>query len=139
MRKALKERSPQAQDIPLPTETKRAADFISDSHPRSAAGFWGKQLEWLSPLKKIPRSRQKQWDSAIRPVIKPGAGKIQDRMILDLSAQCGIGGARWMDQFAFGFPITGAMSQKRRLRPRWAEEHGNRLGIVIPHGCNTFP
>ena len=43
MSKALKERFPLAQDIPLPEETKRAADFTSDPPPppNSVADFWG--------------------------------------------------------------------------------------------------
>ena len=112
MRRALKERFPLAQDIPLPDETKGAADFVSDSPPHSVADFWDSQLDKLDALKSALLPHQKQWDAAIHPAIKPAAGKIQTLLIRELAEQCGLGGSKWLGQFAVGFPITGTLSQK---------------------------
>ena len=49
-RGALKGYFPPAPDIPLPRETKRAADFVIDSDPHDIASFGGPQLAHLEAL-----------------------------------------------------------------------------------------
>ena len=47
---AIREKSPLAQDTPLPGATKRASGFFRDSRPRDIAAFRGQQLARLSDL-----------------------------------------------------------------------------------------
>ena len=101
-----------AHAIPLPRETKRAADFVSDSNPRDIASFWEPQLANVEALVSPMAAHQKRCGEAILPPIMPSDAEVRTMSIRHLSAQCGIGGARWQDQFAVGFPITWILSQK---------------------------
>ena len=60
----------------------------------------------------IPAPIQERWNSCIPPDTQPAAGKLNTVALSQLMGQCGISGRKWIDQFAFGFPITSALSQK---------------------------
>ena len=108
---ALRKKFPLAHDTPLSSETKRAADVVSDSRPRNIAAFWGEQMDRISRLKAALNTHQLIWGSFIDPAVKPDAGKVQTLTIRHLADQCGMFGCRWIDQFATGFPITGTLSR----------------------------
>ena len=93
-------------------ETKCAADFVSDSNPNDIADFGDAQLSRTTDLVAALSELRKAWDASILPAVKPAAGKVRTLALRHLAAQCGLGGARWIDQFATGFPITGVLSQK---------------------------
>ena len=101
----------------MPRETKRAADFVSDSRPRDIAAFWDEQLGRLARLNSELTPHQKTWDSFVDPAAKPDAGKVRTLTIRHLTDQCGMGGGRWIDQFPTGFPIAGAISRKGAYSP----------------------
>ena len=71
----------------------------------------------LSHLREKLAPRQKTRDSFIDPAAKPASGKIRTLTIRHLAEQCGLGGHRWLDQFATGFPIAGAPSQNGAYAP----------------------
>ena len=76
------------------------------------ADFWDNQLVRLAEMQAALRPHQQRWNAAIDPAIKPASGKVQTLLIKELADQCGLGGSRWLGQFAVGFPITGKLSQK---------------------------
>lgn len=90
----------------------RAADFISDSNPKDSADFWDAQLSRVSGMGSSIDEHQSQWGAAILTAVKPDAWKVRTLALRHLASRCRMGCSRWMDQFATGFPITGALSQK---------------------------
>ena len=70
--RALKEKFPLAQDIPLPKVTQKSADFIADSCPRAISAFWDSQLDRVKAMVSDVAEHQRTWDSAIFPSTKTG-------------------------------------------------------------------
>ena len=81
--------------------------------PDSVDSFWPNQLQRLSTLVDNSRHLQAQWGKFIPTALAPAAGNLNTVALSQLTDHCGIAGQRWVDQFAFGFPITGVLSQKR--------------------------
>ena len=59
-------------------------------------------------------------------------------MIRHLAEQFGIGGARWLDQFAFGFPITGMMSQKGVYTPEEPKNTAINPAVLFQTAATRF-
>ena len=119
--RALLEPFPLSIETPLPAHTVRAAVFVRDSPPDAVASFWSKQLQRLSALVKNSHPLQERWNRSIPPSLAPAAGKLNTVALSQLMDLCGIAGQRWVDQFAFGFPITGVLSQKHSFDPSTPE------------------
>ena len=76
------------------------------------ASFWSLQLQRFSKLVDNSRHLQTQRNSHIPPALVPAAGRLNAVALPQLMDMCGISGRKWIGQFAFGFPITGILSQK---------------------------
>ena len=55
---------------------------------------------------------QQKWGNLIGPEIPPAAGKFRTVALEQLMRRRNLGGSRWLDQFAVGFPITGSLSRR---------------------------
>ena len=109
--RAMKQTFPLAAETPLPAITKKAALLIKKTPASSMIPFWEKQLRRLEQLVSDASAAQARWDRDIPSSLKPAAGKLKTVALKQLFQMTGIGGVAWLDQFAFGFPITGKLSQ----------------------------
>ena len=101
----------------MPKETIRASISSMDLPPGKPPPFWDAQLSATSSLVERCRISQANRDACIPPEIRPDAGKFQTVAPKQLMDQNGLGGARWLDQFAFDLPIYGHLSQKHLFDP----------------------
>ena len=109
---ALGEVFPLSSETPLPPETIRAIEFIRSSSDEEVRGTWASQLRAVVELVKLSTPEQCRWNANIPESISAAAGKFQIVAVKKLLRQLGVGGEAWLDQFAFGFPITGKLSQR---------------------------
>ena len=112
VRAAMEERFPLSISTPLPRSLRDNAIFCRDTPPSHLLSVWKDQLARVEGLVSSCALAQSKWDACILPDILPAAGHLKTVAIKQLMRECGMGGARWLDQFAFGFPITGLLSQK---------------------------
>ena len=112
IRTALRGQFPLSFKTPLPREVMKAALFIRDSTPEVLLPFWEGQLAKLRSLVADCSPSQVIWDEQIHKAIAPAAGKLKTVALAQLFRHYGLGGQRWLCQFAKGFPITGELSQK---------------------------
>ena len=123
--RALDERFPLAAPIPLPEHIEKAAVFTRDCPPEALMKFWDSQLSRLEQLVDDSKLAQLRWNDRILPDIAPAAGKLKTVAISQLMHHFGVGGQKWIHQFALGFPITGTLSQLK------AFERGKDLPPVV--------
>ena len=109
---ALGEVFPLSSETPLPPETIHAIEFIRSSSDEEVRGTWASQLRAVEELVKLPTPEQHRWNASIPGSISAAAGKFQIIAVKKLLRQLGVGGEAWLGQFAFGFPITGKLSQR---------------------------
>ena len=112
MKAALRERFPLSISTPLPSFLRDNAIFCRDTPADELLAVWEAQLSKVSDLVDSCSLAQSKWDACILPEILPAAGRLKTVAIRQLMGECGMGGSHWLDQFAFGFPITGVLSQK---------------------------
>ena len=105
------ERSPLRMTFRLPRKRSVRATSSATRIRMILPIFWDAHLARTTDLVAALSERQKAWGASILPASKPAAGKVRTLALRHLAAQCGIG-ARWIGQFATGFPITGVLSQK---------------------------
>ena len=60
---------------------------------------------------------EQHWRSLIPAKAKPATGKIELAALMHLSIASGIGAGRWVQQFAFGFPLLGEIPKTGRFPP----------------------
>ena len=123
---AMKEVSPLSLETPLPSETIRAIEFIRSTPDDQIREIWGFQPRSAGDLVRSCASAQAKWNACIPESISAAPGKFQTVAAKQLLHQLNVGGAAWMDQFAYGFPTTGKLSQIS-LSP----QGGNPL--IAPH------
>ena len=109
--RATEQSPPWASEIYIPKETRQAAEFVATNEPRLIAGFRDSQIAALERMVKSAAPHRKKWDGFIDPSIIPAAGKIQILALRHLARFLGLGGSKWMGQFAVGFPTTGDLSR----------------------------
>ena len=112
IRYALKDPFPLSAATPLQRELKAASAVSRDIPPVELVEFWGAQNTALESLISNCSLAQKKWDNSIAPEILTAAAKFRTVALKQLLRQHNLGGARWLGQFAFGFPITGSLSQR---------------------------
>ena len=121
IRTALRGKFPLSFGTPLPAELHRSDAFIRDTCPEAVTRFWGRQLGCLSKLVDQAAPFQKKWGAKIKPAILPEAGKLKTAALAQLCRHFGLGGQRWLCQFANGFSINGGLSQKGVFHPSHEE------------------
>ena len=107
--------------VPLPRSILKAAEFSRDSNPELVALFWDAQLRRLDGLLLGSQWISEAWIKLIPDYTAPAAGALQLPAIMALAAQCGLGGTVWLQQFLFGFPLVGRLSQPRRYQTKLKE------------------
>ena len=112
VRASMDERFPLSISTPLPHRLRNNALFCRDTPPARLLSIWETQLSKVEKLVSSCALAQSKWDACIPPELLPAAGRLKTVAIKQLMGVCGMGGTRWLDQFAFGFPITGLLSQK---------------------------
>ena len=100
-----------AQEIPLPAALISSQIFLSECNDSQISAFWDKQIFLLEKLVLASTETEARWAAQIPPAIRPAAGKAKVTALLSLMKQASLGGQRWMNQFVFGFPLVGEISQ----------------------------
>ena len=112
VQKSMAQPSPFSETSPIPPEIRSSINFLSYNSTDEIRSFWGRQLGHLKTLIATRSQRSTAWYANAPPELL----KFHRRYPLDAWAAlldfCGIGGAKWLGQFAHGFPITGTLSQK---------------------------
>ena len=88
----------------------------------------GCQLRPAEELVRTCELSHTRWNACIPGSISAAGGKFQTADATHLLHQLYVGGEAWIDQFAYGFPITGPLSREF-LAPRW-EKSASRLPVL---------
>ena len=100
-----------AKDIPLPTELSESLRFINNSDPRAIRHWWNLQGERVESLVDELQETQLVWDARTPDCIAAATGKLKTVSLLALSLNFNLGGRDWAEQFTYGFPLVGDLSQ----------------------------
>ena len=73
--------------------------------------FWEGQLKRVKLLVDQAADLQQKWYQKADPRIHSATGKFNFISMMSLMGQYNIGGKSWLQQFVWGFPITGGLSQ----------------------------
>ena len=128
---------PLSSETPLPSEAIRAIEFVRSSPDEEILGTWASQLRAAVGLVKSRTPDQNRWNAIIPGPISAAVGKFQTVAVEKLIRQLNIGGEAWLGHFAFGFPITGNLSQ-RFLFPQGKIrcQHSQRRTLLLL--CGSF-
>ena len=103
---------PLAKDIKLPEDLELALDFHTNTPSGQLRSFWAAQAARLASLAKRAEPTQAAWDALIPPTISYAAKGVRPAVLAPLLLSQGMGGANWLAQFVFGFPIVGELAQE---------------------------
>ena len=73
--------------------------------------FWEGQLKRVKLLVDQAADLQQKWYQKADPRIHSATGKFNFISMMSLMGQYNLGGKSWLQQFVWGFPITGDLSQ----------------------------
>ena len=100
-----------AKDIPLPEEISDAMSFMLSTPLSLQVDFWADQLKRVRLLVDQAADLQQKWYQKVDPRIHSATGKFNFIAMMSLMDQYNLGGKSWLQQFVWGFPITGDLSQ----------------------------
>ena len=100
-----------AKDIPLPVETLTAMEFTLATPFPLQVDFWQDQLQRVKLVVEQASDLQNEWYSKVDQRIHTATGKVNFIAMMSLMDQFGMGGKNWLQQFVWGFPIVGDLSQ----------------------------
>ena len=83
--------------------------------PSAISAFWGNRLLRIKTLVEASAATDQLWDDSIPPGFRPSDGKLKIAAFASLMYQANLGGSRWVDQFAYGFPPIGSLALIRRF------------------------
>ena len=112
IRTAIRGKFPLSYETPPPREANDASVFLRDAIPAELASFWESKLAKLTALLADSEGAQMKWGSRITPDLISSTGKLKTVALSHRFRRYGLGGQRWLRQFANGFPITGQLSQR---------------------------
>ena len=95
----------------MPSETIRAIEFTRSTSDDQIRRIRDVQLRAAEDLVRSCAPTQTKWNACVPGSISAAAGKFQTVAAKQLLHQLNFGGAAWIDQFAYGFPIDGKLSQ----------------------------
>lgn len=95
---------------PLTREIKESALRTHAASPDALARFWGRQLAGLEVPPRDAEPPQMKRGCQIHAEIQPAAGKLKTVALAHRFRLYGMGGQRWLCQFADGFPVAGDIS-----------------------------
>ena len=123
---ALKEDSPLSLETALPSDTIRAMEFIRSSPGGQICKIRGVQLRAAEEVVRTCASAPTRWNVRIPGSISASAGNFRTVAVKQMLHLLNIGGAAWVGQCAYGFPIAGTMSRKFMF-PR-----GRKMSVLLP-------
>ena len=91
--------------------------FAPPSPPDAVKSFWGKQLLRMTKLVSDSTQTDLSWNKLIPPEIAQAAGRVRLAPLMSLMAQRNLGGPIGIQQFLFGFRITGILSRRYAFPP----------------------
>ena len=100
-----------SQEIELPPSLNEAVELLCEAPPGDIKKFWIGGINGLRALKAEQKTVRDNWRAAT-PIALKGVSTIDPVMLPHLFHNFGLGGAKWLKQIIFGFPITGLLSQK---------------------------
>ena len=133
IRRALRRDILSASKTSIPAETLAASSCMRDMPADRLVPFWGARVDSLEQLISNCPLAQSKWGSCIRPEIRPSTGKFRTVVLIQLLKQHYMGSPRWMGQFPFGFPITGALSHRFTFEPeevKFPRTHWKQLYVT---------
>ena len=122
--KALRGPFPLSPRTPIPDRILDASLFVDNSHPNAVLSFWNDHLSEPQFAVGDSASLHDQRNTLIPLKTYPSAGKIQLPALTHLAQLCNAGGSEWMQQFLYGFPLIGRLSQKHcvPVKPKEAQK-----------------
>ena len=97
---------------PLPESVESALNFIKASPSDTILDFWETQLKHTNKLVEDSKTIESEWVKLIPAELKLASGKLKLAPLMSLLYQQNMGGSHWLQQFLFGFPLVGTISQK---------------------------
>ena len=94
----------------MPSETIRAIEFIRSTSDGKIRKIRDAQLRAAEELVRSRALSQTKWNACIPGSISASAGNFQTVAAKQLLRHLNVGGAAWIGQFAYGFPIDGKLS-----------------------------
>ena len=99
-------------NTPLPESVSAALAFVASSPPELGSAFWEEQLLHTEVLIADALPTDLKRNKIIPAEIPPASGKLKLAPLMSLLYQHDLGGSIWLQQFIFGFKLTGSFSQK---------------------------
>ena len=100
-----------SKEIPLPEETTDSLRVVTALPTTVLKSFWTEQLDRVRTIVADSAITQQKWWNATPDKIKSATGKFRYIPMMTLMDQLNLGGSRWLQQFAWGFPLIGDLSQ----------------------------
>ena len=94
----------------MPSETIRAVEFIRSASDDQIRRIWGVRLRAAEDLVRSRAPAHARWNARIPGSIPAASGKFQTAAAKQLLHHLNVGGAAWIDKFAYVFPIDGKLS-----------------------------
>ena len=125
---------------PLPASISSAAIFLRDSHPNAILSFWNTQLNKLDNLIASCIDTQNSWNNLIPTELIPAAGNLRSVALTLLAREQGLGCASWLQQFLYGFPLIGRLSQLNCFprRERDYNKRAEKLSKILKSTSTRF-
>ena len=90
---------------------------MANSPPESITPFWEDQLQRTTQIVEGATQFDTGWLQLIPREIASAEGKIRLAALMSLMYQYNMGGSAWLQQFLFGFKLTGTFSQIHTFPP----------------------
>ena len=103
---------PLNEPVPLPGDFRDAIRLTVSNSYVAIGEFRAKQLGHLELLASLSSQQTDPWYSFTPDSIRPATGKLHVALCVHLADFLGISATAWFTQFVFGFPLTGALSQR---------------------------
>ena len=109
---SVKRVSPFSETSPIPEDIRRSINLLSSNSTDTIRAFWTRQMGHLRSLISGRQERSKFWYANAPPELSQFHRRLPMDAWAALMHFCGLGGARRLTQFAYGFHITGNLLQK---------------------------
>ena len=108
---ALRSPFPLACEAPLPADFREALSWINTTSLPNIKAFWESQMSQLRGLALNPHCSSESWYKMRPTFFKSAPSSLNIALLAQLANFTGMGGARWLENYIKGFPITGTICQ----------------------------
>ena len=115
--KAMRQNSPFSERSPIPLTVRRSINLLASNSHDDIRQFWDRQICLLRRLVEERKSRSDSWYSRAPPELKNSHRRFPLDIWATLMGLFELGGSKWLDQFVFGFSISGELSQRFAFPP----------------------